>query len=298
MPAQAEDPQTLETPPRRPSIDRGPAPHFFGGQGLTLHLAHANGFPPGAYRQLAETLTASHRVIALPSRPLWPSSQPQSAPTWHPLAEDLIQGLDDLRLSGVVGVGHSLGGVLTLWAAIRRPDLFRAVVLIDPVVLPAHWLWVLRLLRMLGLRQRQPLVQNALRRRRTWPDRQACFKHLRGKPFFARWSDAALMDYVDSATRVADGGQVHLVYPREWEAHIFATVPLDIWRDVPHLPTPTLVIRGEHSETFLPAALARMARLLPQAQSVTIPDAGHLVPMERPVETGAAVRDFAGSLSV
>ena len=36
----------------------------------------------------------------------------------------------------VIGVGHSLGGVLTLYAAIRRPDLFRALVFIDPVFLP------------------------------------------------------------------------------------------------------------------------------------------------------------------
>jgi pimeloyl-ACP methyl ester carboxylesterase len=108
-----------------------------GGTGPIVHLAHANGFPPGTYRPLAEILTGqpvdgsgrSYHVIALPSRPLWPGSLPDSAPSWHPLADDLIRGLDDLGLSGIVGVGHSLGGVLTLWAAVRRPDLFRAVVL-------------------------------------------------------------------------------------------------------------------------------------------------------------------------
>jgi len=266
--------------------------HSFGGTGPVVHLAHANGVPPGTYRLLAETLTDRFQAIALPSRPLWPGSRPESIPTWRPLADDLIQGLDDLHLSRIVGVGHSLGGVLTLWAAIRCPDLFRAVILIDPVILPPAWLWTVRLLRSLGLAHRQPLVQGALRRRRTWPSRHACYEHFKGKPLFAHWLDAALQDYVESGTRLRPDGQVELAYPPAWEAHIFATTPTDVWRDVPRLSVPALVIRGEHSNTFLPAAQARMARRLPGARFITIPGAGHLVPMERPAETGATIRDF------
>jgi pimeloyl-ACP methyl ester carboxylesterase len=268
--------------------------HDFGGAGPVVHLAHANGFPPGTYRPLAETLTDRCRVIALPSRPLWPGSRPESAPDWHPLADDLIQGLDGLGLSkgGIVGVGHSMGGVLTLWAAVRRPDLFRAVVLIDPVMLPPAWLWTVRLLRWLGLRRRLPLVRGALRRRRTWPSRQACYEHYRGKSLFAAWPDASLRAYVEAGTRERADGGVELAYPPEWEAHIFATTPTDVWRAVPRLRTPALVIRGQGSDTFRPESQARMAGLVPQARFVVIPGAGHLVPMERPVETGAAIRDF------
>jgi pimeloyl-ACP methyl ester carboxylesterase len=208
----------------------------------------------------------------------------------------MVQALHSLGATGILGVGHSLGGVLTLWAAIEEPQLFRAVVLIEPVILPPVWLWTLRLMRALGLRQRQPFVQVALRRRRTWPDRQACFAHLRSKPFFGAWSDAALWDYVHSGTRPAPGDQVELIYPPEWEAHIFATPPLAIWHDVPRLQCPVLVIRGKESRTFLPAAQMRMARLLPHARFVTIAGAGHLVPIERPQETAAAIQAFVESL--
>jgi pimeloyl-ACP methyl ester carboxylesterase len=266
--------------------------HDFGGDGPTIHLAQANGFAPGAYRLLAKALQPGTHAIALPARPLWPDSRPDSAPTWHPLADDLIEGLDALGVRGIFGVGHSLGGVLTLWAAIRRPDLFRATVLIDPVILPPSWLWTLRVLRAVGLRERQPLVQGALRRRRSWPSRQACYEHYREKALFADWSDDALWDYVESGTRCQEGNGVELVYPSEWEAHIFATTPTRIWRDVPKLRIPTLVIRGERSRVFLPTAQARMARNLPQAQFITISNAGHLLPMERPRETGSAIRAF------
>lgn len=266
--------------------------HIFGGQGPLLHLAHANGFPPGAYRSLAQALTARVRVASLPLRPLWPGSSPASAPTWRPLAADLVAALEREGAGDVVGIGHSLGGVLTLWAAIDRPDLFRAVVLIDPVILPRRWLWSIRLLRALGLGHRQPLVQGALRRRTRWPSHAACLDYLRGKPLFAHWPDTSLVDYVESATRPLADGQVELVYPPAWEAQIFATTPTGIWRDVPKLRAPTLLVRGERSTTFLSPVAGRMVQMLPHAQLVTIPGAGHLAPMERPGETAAVLLDF------
>lgn len=264
----------------------------YGGHGPVVHLAQANGFPPATYRQLALSLTDRYELLALLPRPLWPGSSPASAPSWHTLAEDLVAGLDGLGLRGIAAVGHSIGGVLTLWSAVRRPDLFRAVVIVDPVILPPSWLRLVRMERVLGLQPRPSLVRGALRRRRVWPSHQACFDHYRTKPLFARWPDATLWDYVQGGTRTRDDGQVELLFPGEWEAHIFATVPTDVWHDVPRLRTPALIVRGQHSETFRPEVQARMVRLLPQACFITIPDAGHLVPMERPPEVGAAICDF------
>lgn len=269
--------------------------HDFGGTGPVIHLAHANGFPPATYAPLAETLTERFRVIGLPARPLWPGYPPRSAPDWHVLADDLLQALEELGLREIIGVGHSLGGSCTMLAATRRPDLFRAVVLIDPVILPPLWLCSLGLMRRLGLSQRQPFVQGALRRRRSWPSRRACYDHLRGKSFFANWPDASLRAYVEAGTRAREDGRVELVYPPEWEAHIFATSPTDIWRYVPQLLNPALIIRGEHSETFQPQSQRRMEAQLPCARFHVIPDAGHLVPMERPAETGAVIREFLGA---
>ena len=62
-------------------------------------------------------------------------------------------------------------------------------------------------------------------------------------------------------------------------------------------PCTLLAIRGEHSPTFPAGSLARLARLLPQAHTLTIPDSDHMVPLQRPAETAAAIRDFAGRLT-
>jgi pimeloyl-ACP methyl ester carboxylesterase len=267
-----------------------------GGEGPLLHLAHANGFPPGTYRPLAENLKDRFHVISLPLRPLWPGRTPAGASSWHVLADDLARGLEELGFSSVIGVGHSLGGVCTMLAAVGRPKLFRALVLIDPVILPPLILLILKLLRRLGLAERQPLVKGARQRRRVWPSREACYNSYRGKPVFARWPDASLRAYVKAGTRRREDGQVELAYPPEWEAHIYATNPTDIWRYVPKVQAPLLVIYGEDSDTFRPASQRRMARLLPAARFSVIPGAGHLVAMEHPDETGAIIKGFLNGL--
>ena len=272
-----------------PSID---LLHEFGGTGPVVHLAHANGFPPGAYGPLAGTLADRFRVIGLPARPLWPGSQPESIQGWHPFTDDLIQGLDALGLRGVCGIGHSMGGVFTLRAAVQRPDLFRALALIDPVILPPSWLLAVRLMHAWKLERYQPFVQGALRRRRTWPSRQACYEHFRGKQLFRKWPESGLRAYVQAATRQRADGTFELIYPPEWEARIFATTPTDIWRDVARLKLPVLFVRGERTNVFRPEFQEHIARMLPGAQFAVIPGAGHLVPLERPAETGRAVGEF------
>ena len=268
----------------------------FGGDGPVIHLAHANGFPPGTYKPFAETFTDRYHVVGLPSRPLWPGFRPDSAPNWNVLADDLIKGLDALGLKNIIGLGHSMGGVYTMLVAIRRPHLFRAVVLIDPVILPPTRLRVLKWMRWLGLGQRQPLVQDALHRRRIWPSREACYQRWRSKPFFGNWPDESLWAYVKAGTHEREDGQVELVYPPEWEAHIFATAPTDIWDYIPQLRTRAVVIRGEHTNVFRPDSQRRMERLLPEVCFHIIADAGHLVPMERPAETGAVIREFLAEI--
>ena len=57
---------------------------------------------------------------------------------------------------------------------------------------------------------------------------------------------------------------------------------------------PTLVIWGE-KDPALPLTLAEgIVRDIPQAKLVTIPDAGHFVPEERPERVAALLKEFLG----
>ena len=60
---------------------------------------------------------------------------PRYPPTegWPHLVDQWIDSIHE----PVYGVGHSLGGYLNYLAAVRRPELFRAIVLLDaPIIGP------------------------------------------------------------------------------------------------------------------------------------------------------------------
>lgn len=52
--------------------------------------------------------------------------------TLHGYADDLIELCDELALSQVTVVGHSVSSMIVMLAAIKRPELFRAVVMVAP----------------------------------------------------------------------------------------------------------------------------------------------------------------------
>lgn len=258
----------------------------------TLHFAHANGYPPGAYEPLLACLRPHYPVTAPPARPLWPNSDPAAAPDWFTLTQDLIAQVTALN-PPVLGVGHSLGAVTTLWAGLERPELFRALVLLDPVLFVRPFLWLWAGVKALGLGYRlHPLIPGALRRRRVFPSTQEMFTRYRKAPVFQRLDDAALQAYVQALAAPTPDGQVQLTYSPEWEAHIYHSGPPNLWARLPQLRLPTLVIYGAHSDTFSPRALAALRRAAPHVQAARIEAAGHLVPLEKPAEVAEHMLAF------
>lgn len=233
-------------------------------------------------------------------RPLWPDVQPGSINDWHPLSDDLFHFLDERNPGSVISVGHSLGGIVTLRAALRQPERFRALILIDPVLFPSRMIYFMKLLRALRLDYRvYPLVSGALRRRRVFESRAELLKGYRRKSIFRYLSDASLEAYVEGLKRPRPDGQYELVYSPKWEARIYITGvwhDTDIWRGLPKLKVPLLIIRGAETHTFWESAARLVKRKLPSAQIVTLPQATHLVPLERPAEVSALIQNFTSNL--
>lgn len=252
----------------------------FGGSGPILHFAHSNGYPPRCFRQMLQPLTAGYHVAGMRLRPLWPDSDPDELESWDIIAADLRAFFTQQGYRQVIGVGHSLGAVATMMAAVQEPDLFRALVLIEPVFLPPDILNMIAARPELG--ENMPLLPVTRRRRTHWPDRQSAFDHFRQKAVFARWSDEAVWDYINFGLEETGGGELVLSYSREWEAQFYAHPPLAVWQDIPQVTQPTLAIRGADSDTLFPQSWQLWQELQPGATFVEIPDAGHMVTMERP----------------
>ena len=263
----------------------------WGGTGPVLHLAHANGFPPGTYRKLIERLKTRYHVFTLRSRGLVPGTDPRSLRDWEDMADDLAEALRARGLAGVVGVGHSMGGVATLLASVKNPGLFRAVVALDPVLFTGTRLRLIQALTLLGLRSRIPPASLARRRRETWGSREEAATSYRKKPLFRRFDAECFQDYITHGLTEVPGGGFRLTIPTAWEARVFETSPRGVWRKLRSVQVPTLVLRGSDSDTLLPAALARAGRTIPGARAEELPGT-HLFPLEHPDACGQRLLTF------
>lgn len=266
----------------------------WGGEGPLLHIAHATGYCAGVYAPLARRLTPALRVIGLDDRGhgrTTAPAEPARLADWNIFRDDLAAFLRT-QPGPVIALGHSRGGTASLLLAVNHPEQVRALILIDPTILPLSWMWWWFLAKKTGLARFVPIAHRAARRRRVWPDRETIWRSYRQKPPMKHWDEAFLKAYVEQGTKPTVDGQVTWCCDPAWEARCFATCPHDVWRFVPQVQCPTLVIYGKQSDTFLKAAAARLQKQLPAAEMLGMDNTSHFVPMERPGQTAAAVIAF------
>jgi pimeloyl-ACP methyl ester carboxylesterase len=143
-----------------------------------------------------------------------------------------------------------------------------------------------------------PLVKGAQRRRRRFDSAEAMFTNYRQKRVFQRMSDESLSAYVQAMAEPLEGGQIGLRYPPEWEARIYVTGMLadrELWQALPELKIPTLLLRGVDTDTFWARTAVQFAKRAPEVELVSVPGAGHLLPLEKPPETNAEMQKFLAS---
>jgi len=189
----------------------------FGGTGAPLHFLHANGYPPECYTPLLELLKREYRVFGMLLRPLWPDSNPGDIQDWQPFSGDLLRFLSSRATAPVIGVGHSMGAIVTLRAALQDPGKFRSLVLIDPVLFPPRRLITWNIIRAMGMGNKlHPKIAGSLKRRRTLDDLNTVFRGYRNREVFRYMSDENLRIYIEGITKPKNGGH-ELVYSPEWE---------------------------------------------------------------------------------
>jgi pimeloyl-ACP methyl ester carboxylesterase len=109
----------------------------WGGSGPAAHFAHATGFCAEAYTPLADRLNARMRVLGMDDRGhgrTRVSADPRNLKGWDVFVEDQEKFFEHL-CEPVIAMGHSRGGVASLLLAVKRPDLIRALILLDPTIL-------------------------------------------------------------------------------------------------------------------------------------------------------------------
>lgn len=264
----------------------------------TIVFSHGNGFPAGSYRQLmAVWREAGWRVEALAQYghdPRYPVTS-----NWTRLRDQLVDFVEGLRpAEPVVLVGHSLGGFLSLKAAMRRPDLVGALVLLDSPVLAGWRARSVQVAKATRLIRHVSPGRIAQRRRHQWPSRDEARAHFAAKAAFAAWAPGVLDDYLEAGLVPAPEGGVRLAFDRMIEADIYDTLTHTLGAHLRRHPPrcPVGFVGGTRSREVRQVGLGATRALV--RERLRWVDGTHLFPMERPAEAGRAVLELLDAMRV
>jgi pimeloyl-ACP methyl ester carboxylesterase len=260
-------------------------------------FSHGNGFPAATYRLLFDAWRraghAVHAVDRYGHDPRFPVTS-----NWPHLRDQLIHFIEGEVGAPVLLIGHSLGGMLSVLAASRRPDLALGVLLLDAPLIAGWRAHGVRMAKATGLIRRISPGHVARARRTAWPTRAAVRQHFERKPVFAGWDPRVLDDYVDGA--FVHGGQGDqawtLAFDRNVEALIYETLPHHVGTLLRRHPLrcPLGFIGGRQSSELRQAGVEATRRIAGERFEWT--EGTHLFPMEHPDETSARTLAMIGRL--
>ena len=255
----------------------------------TLFFAHANGFPSPSYTPFFEALQQHNHTVDYIEKvglnPDYPITN-----NWSHLVEELEREIESRHQEPVIGIGHSLGGMLSYLLARKRPDLYSHLILLDPPVINGwqNSLWWLS--KKFGVSDRLTPAGSSKKRRTTFDSREQAYEKLRGKRLFKDFTEASFQAYIQHGLVDTEDGQVTLAIDLKTELALFRTAPDDLWRYRKPLPIPGLYLTGEESEFASQPFAARLARTAGMDYKVL--EGGHLFPQEHPAVTAQVITDW------
>ena len=257
--------------------------YFTGGSGPPLTLVHGLGGVASNWRLVAPELAGEHRLI-VPDLPGHGGSEPlEGATSLDPFAEAVLAILEAEDAVPAPWVGHSLGGLVGLHAAARRPEAVTALVLAAAAGITSASRLGQAVVTILGVVQPGKLLgrRAGLFARSAW-----------GRRFTFWWgvSDPAGLD-PEMAQTFLEGPPQHSDTLTAGRALVGGDPRLDL--DL--VTCPCLCLWGA-DDTWVPLADGiEYARRLGAPLRV-IPGCGHLSIGERPDVVVRAVREFLAAL--
>jgi pimeloyl-ACP methyl ester carboxylesterase len=206
---------------------------------------------------------------------------------WDPARDIQDQAVEDaLAMLAETGtahlVGHSFGGTVALRLAAEAPGLARSLTLIEPVMFafladagdPAY--------------EAEIALQAGFHAAAGAGDWRTA-----ADLFLARWGNAGGL----ASLPEAQAGYILARMPT-----IVASEPSILRRegrrlhldDLRGLIMPVLLIEGAESPAVVGAILDAIATVLPQARRVSVPGAGHMLPVTHPDAVSGVLRDLLG----
>lgn len=254
------------------------------GQGAPIVFVHGTPTWSFLYRHLISDLARDHRCIAADNLGFGLSDKPAAADySFAAHTRNLTSLVDHLGLREFTLVVHDLGGPIGLGYALDHPERISRLVLFNTTLWP-----------MAGEFAAPPLAK--------------LFGTAVGRFLYLNLNISPRtllpMVYGDRAKLTPSIHQHYLApFPRPDDRHALYSFAREMAAGAPSLAglwerratianIPALLIWGMKDPAFGPRFLARWQSFFPNARSLSLPDAGHLVQEEAPAEVVAAMRSF------
>lgn len=204
--------------------------------------------------------------------------------SWRNYGNDALSVANSLP-KNLIGVGHSMGGAALVMAALKAPELFRALIIYEPIIFPSEMRQAAN-----SAQKPSPLVEGARRRRNTFASRQEAFANYASKPPMNVFEPSALQAYVDYGFK-DEADSIVLKCSPELEARNFEMgLDHDTSDHLSELQVPTWVVSGLQHPTQPSGFAARIAEQIKSAKFIEWPDLGHFGPMQQPSRFADLIR--------
>ena len=247
--------------------------HFYGG----------NGFTVGNYQPLLTELATGFDISSLAMRGYWYDKPKARVLTREQDADLLIKFLEQTQDIPVVGIGHSQGATATAMAAAKRPDLFSALYLIEPVTFTKSQALLYKLIPRSVKLKRQPF-KSALTKQTTWASIEEFYDNLREKSAYRRISDEHLYLFAEhSLIQQNDGSYTFIFSPEQEVANYFGIPYIDgALKKLAKTTVPYQLIIGKPTIFINDKVRNNWQKFVPTDQLNIMPENGHLLPIEVP----------------
>lgn len=250
----------------------------------TAHFYGGNGFALGVYEPLLNDLAQHLNITALTMRGEWYDKPTETALTREQDADVLIEFLQKTQDKPVIGIGHSQGATATTIAAAKRPDLFSALYLLEPVTFTNQQGKLYSLVPRVVKMTREPFKSTQVKQA-DWDSVDTYYQFLRRHKAYKRITDEHLLTYAKNSLEAGEQGKLTLRFsPKQELANYFGT-PL-IMKPLQQLiadnKVPVQLIIGKPSMFISQQVRQMWDKFVPNEQMTVLNDYGHLLPLEAP----------------
>lgn len=242
-----------------------------------IHFAHGNGFPALCYKQMLDRLAPRFNYCYIDK--VGHSAQYKVNENWDELVDEIIASVTSQANQPVIAVGHSLGGIISMLAAIKEPSLFKAVIMLDAPIIGRFKSIMVRLAKQLNTIDRITPAYKTRGRRMHWQTFDQVMQYLKTRDLFKTFSEECLRDYITYGLEHKEDGY-YLRFDRHIEYQIFRTIPHILPKLEGQLKTPAALIYGDKS-TVVDRMDRRYMKKYFKMDSFKIAGT-HLFPMESP----------------